>query len=121
MFYPANPIKECFFFVLPVEILWQSKAPPGLDPEGRAVLKLLGQNQTESAQPAVLYFWRPCKRKQCDFKGERIFFNTFALFEQKALFHVSNPISPYRHLPAIIGQDLKRHLLKKYVQTIKTG
>ena len=43
-------------------------APSGLDPKGQAVFRLLGQNQAELAQPAVLCFLRPCKCKQSEFR-----------------------------------------------------
>ena len=36
--------------------------------EGRAVFKLVGQNQAELAWLDVLRFWRPCKSKHSDFQ-----------------------------------------------------
>ena len=42
--------------------------PSRLDPERRAVFKLVGQNQAELAWLAVLCFWRPCKSKHSDFQ-----------------------------------------------------
>ena len=43
-------------------------APSRFDPKGRAVSRLLRQNQAELAQPAVLCFWHPCKCKQYEFR-----------------------------------------------------
>ena len=51
-------------FRLSVSFLWQNKAPLGLDPEGQAVFRPLGQNQAKFAQLAVLCFCRPQKYKQ---------------------------------------------------------
>ena len=53
-------------FRLSVSFLWQNKAPLGLDPEGQAVFRPLGQNQAEFAQLAVVCFWRQRKYKQLE-------------------------------------------------------
>ena len=51
-----------------MHLFWQNVAPSCLDPEGQVVFKLAGHNQAELAQVAVLYFWRPWKCKDSDFR-----------------------------------------------------
>ena len=57
------------FWTFYMHFFWQQrKALSTLNPKGRAVFKLLRQNNAELAQLAVLFFWRPCNLKHSDFR-----------------------------------------------------
>ena len=69
------------FWTFYMHFFWQRKALSTLDPKGRAVFKLLKQNNAELAQLAVLFFWRPCNRKHSDFRVAYSIWNSNGKFQ----------------------------------------